>query len=88
MYRYYLVIGPTLIIAEQYRAKAREYARLLRMANGPDAARELQKLERSYTDLADNAEWVADNHGKIVHAVEHATAPFTPSAPPQGISRQ
>lgn len=99
MYRYCLVVGPTLIVkgilkkkgllmftAEQYRAKAREYSRLLRMADDPDAAREFQKLERSYTELADNAEWVTDNHGKAVHAVEDATAPFTPGPPAQDIA--
>jgi hypothetical protein len=77
-----------MFTAGQYRAKAREYSRLLRMANDSDAAREFQKLERSYTELADNAECVTDNHGKTVHAVEHGTAPFTPGPPAQDIAQE
>jgi hypothetical protein len=77
-----------MFTAEQYRAKAIEYSNLLRMANGPNEIREFQRLERSFTELADNAQWVTDNHGSIVRAVEHATAPFTPAALAQSISQQ
>jgi len=47
---------------EQYRAKAIEYSKLLRIANGPNEVREYQRLERSFTELADNAQWVIDNY--------------------------
>ena len=56
-----------MFTAEQYRAKASEYAKLMKTANGPNEVREYQSLERSFTELADNARWVADNYDKTVH---------------------
>ncbi len=32
----------------------------------PTKVREFQRLERNFTELADNAQWVTDNHGKTV----------------------
>jgi hypothetical protein len=77
-----------MFTAGQYRAKASEYAKLAGTANGRDEVFEFQRLERSFTALADNAQWMADNHGKIVLATEHAAAPFAPNTPPQSISQQ
>ena len=54
----------------QYREKAVEYGKLMSTANGPSERREFQALEQSFTVLADNAQWVADNHDKIVRRVE------------------
>lgn len=59
-----------MFTAEQYRAKAREYAELMGIANGPNEVYEFQRLGRSFTELADNAQWMTDNHGKRVHATE------------------
>jgi hypothetical protein len=73
---------------EQYRAKAGEYAELSGMANGANELREFQRLERSFTELADNAQWLTDNHSKIVPAAEPATTPLVPDAPAQRISQQ
>jgi hypothetical protein len=56
-----------MFTAEQYRTKASEYAKLMKTANGPNEVREYQSLERSFTELADNAQWVADNYDKTVH---------------------
>jgi hypothetical protein len=64
----------TMFTAVQYRAKASEYAKLAGIANGANEMREFQRLERTFTELADNAQWVADNHGKMVHATEHLGA--------------
>jgi hypothetical protein len=77
-----------MFTVEQYRAKASEYATLVGIANGPNEAREFQRLERSFTELADNEQWVTENHDKMVHATEHATAPFTSDAPAQSVSQQ
>ena len=44
-----------MFTTEQYRAKAIEYSKLLGTANGPDAVREYQRLERSFAELADNS---------------------------------
>jgi hypothetical protein len=55
---------------EQYRAKAAQYTELARAGNAPDEVREFQKMGRSFTALADNEQWLADNHDKAVHAPE------------------
>jgi hypothetical protein len=74
--------------SEHYRAKASEYAKLSGIANDANEAREFAGLERSFTELADNAQWVTENHDQTVHAAEHAPAPLTPEPPAQGSSQQ
>jgi hypothetical protein len=61
-----------MFTADQYRAKAIEYAQLVRMANNPNDARELRRLERSFAELADNAQWVSDNHQKMMPRAQSA----------------
>ena len=55
-----------MFTAEQYRAKAIEYSNLVGIANSPNEVSEFQRLERSFTELADNAQWVTDNHNNMV----------------------
>ena len=57
-----------MFTAEQYRAKAREYAELVGRANGPSEVGDFQRLERNFTELVDNAQWLAANRGKTVRA--------------------
>jgi hypothetical protein len=59
-----------MFTAEQYRAKAIEYSDLLMIANSPDEVREYHRLKRSFTELADNEQWLTDNRGKTAHAAE------------------
>jgi hypothetical protein len=33
---------------------------------------EFHKLEQSFTQLADNEQWVTDHHDQILHAADHA----------------
>jgi hypothetical protein len=54
---------------QQYRAKAAEYTDLVKTASNPAEALEFQALEQSFTVLADNEQWLADNHGKTVDAI-------------------
>jgi hypothetical protein len=56
---------------DQYRAKAAEFTELARAGNAPKEVREFQQLERSFMMLADNEQWLADNHDKAVHAPAH-----------------
>jgi hypothetical protein len=56
---------------DQYRAKAAEFTELARAGNAPEEVREFQQLERSFMTLADNEQWLADNHDKAVHAPAH-----------------
>ena len=73
---------------EQYRAKAAEYAKLGKTANRPDEVREFRKLEQSFTELADNAQWVTENRNKIVQSTAHTTATLVPDPAAQSISQQ
>ena len=51
---------------QEYRTKAAEYTTLAKTTSSPAEAREFQALEKSFTVLADNEQWLADNHDKIV----------------------
>jgi hypothetical protein len=53
---------------EQYRAKADQYSELAKTAASHDERDEFQKLQRSFTVMADNEQWLADNHNQTVHA--------------------
>ena len=53
---------------EQYRAKAREYAEWAKATISPKEAHEFKMLEQSFTTLADNEQWLAENHSKTVHS--------------------
>lgn len=55
---------------KQYRAKAAEYAELTKSASNPDEIRDFQKLEQNFTVLADNEQWLANNHDQTLHAKE------------------
>ena len=57
-----------MFTAEQYRAKAAEYAGLIKQTDVPRELREFHDLERSFSVLADNEEWLADNFQKTIHA--------------------
>jgi hypothetical protein len=59
-----------MFTSEQYRAKAAEYIELVKIANTPDGVREFQKLAESFTELADNEQWVTDHHDQTLHAAE------------------
>jgi hypothetical protein len=53
---------------KQYRAKAAEYAELAETTNIPEESRKFRKREQSFTLLANNEEWLADNFEKTLHA--------------------
>jgi hypothetical protein len=53
--------------AEQYRAKAAEYAALLaNISCSPNETSEFRNLQQTYTTLAENEEWMAINVDKTV----------------------
>jgi hypothetical protein len=54
--------------AKQYRAKAAEYKERADMAIIPNEKRQLQDMERSFSTLADNEQWLSNNSDKTVHA--------------------
>ena len=53
---------------EQYRAQAVEYSQLVKIAKSPTEVREFKRLERTFTELADTAQWAVDNHDRTLHA--------------------
>jgi len=54
--------------AKQYRAKAAESAELLKYTDVPSEIREFQRLKESFTALAQNEDWLANNFNKIIHS--------------------
>ena len=63
-----------MFTAEQYRTKAAEYSKLLETANGPKEISEFRNLQRSFTELADNEQWVIDHYDQTLHAPKHGEA--------------
>ena len=55
-----------MFTVEQYRSKALVYEMLLKTACSPTESAEYRDLQRSYTSLADNLDWLAANPGKTV----------------------
>jgi hypothetical protein len=64
---------------EQYREKAAEYNELAKRANAPNEIREFQKHEQSLIRLADNEQWIADNHDKLANNLEKSALLPEPS---------
>ena len=52
---------------KQYRSKAAEYTDRGKTASNPAEVLEFRTLERSFTTLADNEQWLSDNFSKTVH---------------------
>ena len=60
---------------QQYRSKAAEYTDLVKTASNPSEVLEFRTLERSFTTLADNEQWLADHHDHTVHPkADHGAA--------------
>jgi hypothetical protein len=56
-----------MFTADQFRAKAAEFrAMLTNIARSPNETREFQDLERTYTTLAENEEWMAVHIDKTI----------------------
>jgi hypothetical protein len=61
-----------MFTSQKFRAKAAEYRELVKGTDDPGAIREFQKLERSFTELADNEDWLANNLDKTVRPSDKA----------------
>jgi hypothetical protein len=53
---------------DNYRAMAARNGERAKNTNVPGEMHEFQKMERSFTSLANNEEWLADNFDKTLHA--------------------
>jgi hypothetical protein len=54
--------------AEKFRAKATEYAELLKKTDVPSEIRDFQRSHSSFNLLAQNQEWLAANLDKTIHS--------------------
>jgi hypothetical protein len=59
-----------MFTANQFRAKAAEYAELLKNTDNPSEIKEFQRSKHSYSQLAHNEDWLAANFDKIIHSQE------------------
>lgn len=55
-----------MFTAKQFRAKAAESAESLKNTNVPSEIREFQRSEQSFSELAQNEDWLANNFDKII----------------------
>ena len=55
---------------EQFRAKAAQYAELVKASTAANDTRDFEALEQRFTALADNEQWLADNYDKTLHATD------------------
>lgn len=56
--------------SQQLRVRAAEFGELIKGTDHPDAIRELRRQERTFTDLADNEDWLANNLDKTVNPAD------------------
>lgn len=66
--------------------KRPKYRQQIGQATEPSAIREFEELERSFTELADNAAWLADNSDKTLHAGENDVGYYAGLATLRGAS--
>ena len=59
-----------MFTTKQYRVKAVEYGELVKTSIDPNQRRDFQKIEQSFTVLADNEQWLANNYQNTLHASE------------------
>jgi hypothetical protein len=59
-----------MFTAEQFRAKAAESAESLKHTDVPSEIREFQRSMQSFSLLAENEDWLANNFKKMIHPGE------------------
>lgn len=57
-----------MFTATQFREKAAEFAEKAKTTTVPSEIRELQRSEQSFTDLALNEDWLANNFDKMIRS--------------------
>jgi rubrerythrin len=57
-----------MFTAKQFRAKAAESAESLKHTDVPSEVREFQRSKESFSALAENEDWLANNFDKIIHS--------------------
>ena len=57
-----------MFTANQFRAKAAEAAELTKKTNVPSEIREFRRSKQSFSDLAQNEDWLANNFDKMIRS--------------------
>jgi hypothetical protein len=57
-----------MFTADQFRKKAAECAELTKKTDVPSEIREFQRSKRSFSDLAQNEDWLANNFDKMIRS--------------------
>jgi hypothetical protein len=57
-----------MFTADQFRAKAAEYAELLKITNNPVEKENFERSKQSFSHLAQNEDWLAANFDKIIRS--------------------
>jgi hypothetical protein len=57
-----------MFTAKEFRARAAESAESLKRTNAPSEIREFQRSKESFSALAENEDWLANNFDKIIHS--------------------
>ena len=70
-----------MFTANQFRAKAAEYAELLKNTDNPREIKEFQRSKQSFSQLAHNEDWLAANFDKIIHSQDGESRPTTGLSP-------
>jgi hypothetical protein len=60
-----------MVTSQQLRTRAAEFGQLREAADQPDAIREARRQERTFTELADNEDWLANNLDKTVRRTDN-----------------
>jgi hypothetical protein len=62
-----------MFTSQQLRARAAEFGELMKSADHPDTIREWRRQVRTFTELADNEDWLANNPDKTLRSTESAS---------------
>src|SRR5665213_212911 len=68
---------PSMFNAKQFRAKAAEFGGRIVTSSTSNEKREYQQLQRKFAELADNEQWLADNHEQTLHAADKEPSAVT-----------
>ena len=71
-----MVVGmrPQMFTTKQYRAKSTEYGELSKGSTDPSQIRKYQVSSDSFSSLADNEEWLANNFDKMLQGPDEGQA--------------
>jgi rubrerythrin len=68
---------PSMFNSKQFRAKAIEFGGRIETSSTSNEKREYQQLQRKFAELADNEQWLADNHEQTLHAADKESPAVT-----------